>query len=170
MELFVGLGELVPLGTLLLAVVAAIVGLRQYGHGKRVERMRVLLELHQRFMDTEKYCQMRIRIDDEDRELLALIDQVANDPDHAQDEGLEDIAAFDEYLAFFDLLAHLWKTGLFDLEDIDGLFGYFIRNAAEKDEIRRYLAVEEFSYGPLRLLTRELAKVRGRKLMPGQSL
>ena len=65
---------------------------------------------------------------------------------------LETIAAFDEYLGFFELLAHLWKQDRFEVEDIDGLFGYYILDAYKKEAIKSYLEVDRFRLGVLEAL------------------
>jgi hypothetical protein len=135
------------------AVVGFAITLFEYLRSVRDERVRSLLELHKRFMETAEYREIRRIIEIGDPVHLSLIKHLADKPDNPglleeKNKGvIEDfISKFDGYLSFMELLAHLWDKLHFKYEDIDGLFGYWIRDMSKHKEIRSYIDCPEYEY------------------------
>jgi len=45
----------------------------------------------------------------------------------------------DDFLGYFELMSIYWKLGILKLELINDMFGYYIRNTYENEEIQAYL-------------------------------
>ena len=98
-----------------------------------------------------------------------MVQYVARHPNIRFDKKLDDtppslddelMAKFDDYLGFLELLAHLYRSPRFPIEDIDGIFGYHLRRLHTVPEISEYLRVAAFAFGTLGQLIDDLPDPR----------
>lgn len=169
-----GWDNVIDIVTIIILAVTAIIGLWTYLRSKRVDRMNVLLGLHRRFMETGRYSLVRMKIERSEKDLLDMVDYVADYPNVSfenivnQDPKLsfypnaQLMANFDEYLGFFELLAHLQKEVGFSIKDIKGIFGYYIIRLKNVPQIWKYLNVGQFHFRITRELVEKVSQLKER--------
>jgi hypothetical protein len=161
--------RLVDILQLVTVIIATVVGLATYRQAKRTERIKVLLDLHRRFVDSELFSEVRLLIEREDRDFLALLQFAASNASMSS-AGLPLVKgkqadvileSFDEYLAFFELLGYMWRRAGFKLEDIEGLFGYYLLRLRQ-EQIWSYIRVPKFGLHAVMDLINETAEAQNR--------
>lgn len=155
------MSELYEMAEMTAIIIASIIALLTYIRSQRIQRIQVLLNLHKRFIETERYSLIRMKIERSDCKLLKMVEYVAKHPNSTFDpESLgnqtilkfldpELMIKFDEYLGFFELLSHLRKMNYFEIEDIKGIFGYYILRFEKIPEVHLYLQQEVFEFQSL---------------------
>jgi len=122
-------------GTVLLGVVAvyaAIQGLTDYRNRTRTERLRLLTQFYEKFYENGTFRQIRQRIDFEKPEALSSLMTKARTPKpefSSAERKMFD--SFTDYLNFFEMLAYLGKQEQVLEDDIDAMFGYYLKRLVD---------------------------------------
>jgi len=131
-------------GTVLLGVVAiyaAIQGLTDYRNRTRTERLRLLTQFYEKFYENGTFRQIRQRIDFEKPVALSNLMKKAQSPkpEFSSDER-KMFDSFTDYLNFFEMLAYLGKQEQVLEDDIDAMFGYYLKRLVEVFEEQALLS------------------------------
>lgn len=147
---------------LILALIAAMVAYFEYLRHKRDSRIAMLLDLHERFIDTEKFSTIRNLIEAQDAQFLARVRYVATHPDTPYSDNtvvdaknnikmdVAQIGELDEYTDFMDMVAYLALKLNFNHADMLGIFGYWMRQLKEIAAVYDYIRVDKFEFYSLR--------------------
>jgi hypothetical protein len=121
-------------GTVLIglgAIYAAIQGIREYGSRTKTEHMRWLQVFYERFYGNKRLRVVRQHIDFNDdgfAKILSLIERDKN-PKASFDPKEKDLFDdFTDYLNFFEMLVYLKCQGRILEEELESMFGYYLRS------------------------------------------
>jgi hypothetical protein len=132
----------------LMAIYAAVQGVKEYRGRTRTERMRWLEEFYERFYENKRFRVIRQLIDFDDfagiRSLLER-DKVSEASFDQLERDLFD--DFTDYLNFFEMLVYLGNRGQILEEELESMFGYYLRSltlVAGAEELLEYLGRAKF--------------------------
>jgi hypothetical protein len=132
----------------LMAVYAAIQGINEYSNRTRTERMRWLEEFYERFYENKRFRVIRQLIDFDDfaaiRSLLERDKLAEASFDQLERDLFDD---FTDYLNFFEMLVYLKKKGQILEEELESMFGYYLRSlkvVAGAEDLLAYLQRAKF--------------------------
>ncbi|HEV2417146.1 MAG TPA: hypothetical protein VGX94_05040 [Terriglobia bacterium] len=98
-----------------------------YRQSVRLERSKWMKELYEKFYERSDLKQVRDLLDGGDQtKIEKLVD--------------EESANFTDYLNFFEFLAYLWKSKQIGLDEIKGIFEYYLRNLKQNESAAGYIA------------------------------
>jgi hypothetical protein len=151
-------------GTLLLgliAVWAAIQGVREYRTRVRTERMRLLTQFYEKFYENGVFRQIRRSIDfDQARPLRQLIEKDQKDNAKFSSAECKLFDSFTDYLNFFEMMAYMNHESQITEGEIEAMFGYYLARMLEvfgKEALLPYLTSAGFEHLPV-LLVKYLRK------------
>ena len=105
-----------------------------YWRNARTRRAEWLFSLYQKFFEGAHYKNVRFILDYQpEPEFSSLKEAVEEDRADQQVEQLVD------YLNFFEFTARLWHSRQLTLNEIDGLFNYYLGNLTKHDFVREFL-------------------------------
>ncbi|MGH9450466.1 MAG: hypothetical protein ACRD11_07970 [Terriglobia bacterium] len=130
---------LVELATPVAAVIAAWVAVCAYYRSLKLERAKWLKELYEKFYERGDLKSVRELLDGGDQ---AKIVKLVGD----------ECADFTDYLNFFEFVAYLWKSKQISLDEVMGLFDYYLRNLKQHKEVAKYVADHDKGFERLREL------------------
>jgi hypothetical protein len=132
----------------LMAVYAAIQGVKEYRNRTRTERMRWLEEFYERFYENKRFRVIRQLIDFDDfagiRSLLERDTLAGASFDQLERDLFDD---FTDYLNFFEMLVYLGNRGQIQREELESMFGYYLRSltlVSGAEELLDYLERAKF--------------------------
>lgn len=116
-------GSLAALGTVAAAIYAAFV----YRNNSRLERARWASTLYEKFYERKDLKKVRDALDCEQgtKQVEALVSMEESD--------------YTDYLNFFEFVAFLNHRGQLTREEVEDLFGYYLRCLTRHDTVRRYV-------------------------------
>jgi hypothetical protein len=126
-----------------MAIYAALEGLGEYRNRTRTQRMRWLEEFYERFYENTRFRYVRQLIDFGDFDVIRVLIQRDQVPDATFDQGERDLFDdFTDYLNFFEMLTYLRKKGQIQPDELEAMFGYYLRSikrALQAEELLTYL-------------------------------
>jgi hypothetical protein len=128
------------IGLMVVTGVAAVVGLIEYRRAGRRDRVRLVIELFDRFYARPDYRDVYLALDDSNPEMLkklALVIQGAG-------SDMEAEWKLTAYLNLFELIATLLKVGELDEKDPD-IFFYPLRCLAKRAGMLGYLRANSYT-------------------------
>ena len=133
----------------LTAAYAAIQGIKEYGNRTKTERMRWLEDFYERFYENTRFRVIRQLIDFDDfARILSLIERDKS-PEASFDQTERDLFDdFTDYLNFFEMLAYLRKKEQILKEEMESMFGYYLRSLKRvtgAHELLEYLQRAKFT-------------------------
>ena len=143
-------------GTLLLGLIAiwaAIQGVREYRTRVRTERMRLLTEFYEKFYENGVFRQIRRSIDfDRTEPLRRLIEK--DQKDRKAKFSMSESKLFDsftDFLNFFEMMAYMEHERQVAEDEIEAMFGYYLGRMLEvfgKRFLLSYLTSAGFEHLP----------------------
>lgn len=122
---------------------SALVGFLAFRNQLRLQKIKWLQELYADFYSSDRYKQVRQRIDFEDIDsLIFLLQKSDNDPKSLTQEERTEVDQLTDYLNFFEWIAFLEKKKQFSFEDLDDLFKYYLVRLLQVDKgqhLRKYI-------------------------------
>jgi hypothetical protein len=133
----------------LTAVYAAIQGINEYRNRTRAERMKWLEGFYERFFENTRFRVIRQMIDFDDfQEILKLIERDRS-PEASFDRPERNLFDdFTDYLNFFEMLVYLRSKGQILEEEVETMFGYYLRSLTRVtggEEVLAYLERAKFT-------------------------
>jgi hypothetical protein len=127
------------------AIYAAIAGVRVYKANSRLERAKWLTALYEKFYERPDLKAMRDRLDGESQDSKVIQDLVKGEEPELTD-----------YLNFFEYIAVLESEDIkqLSLQNVKDLFEYYLRNLASHRTVREY--IEQSGYERLQALLKRL--------------
>jgi hypothetical protein len=125
----------------LLSLIGIIFGVLTYYRNTRIEKAKWLNQLHEKFFEKDTYKQIRIYIDYKTEQFKKLKEQINLDSN--EDPILQE--TFVDYLNFFEFIATLEKLNQLEINEINLVFGYYIRQLGKFDFILKFIRENEFS-------------------------
>lgn len=144
--------EIVDLIIKLVAIVGAVIAVSTYYKNARIERAKWLNVLYEKFYEKDIYKEMRMRLDYNTTEYYQLIESIKADTDPKEQEKLVD------YLNFFEFIATLNKLNQLNINELNLVFGYYIKVIGNDADIVSFL--QKHGFKNLYDLTKQIQLLR----------
>lgn len=122
------------------AILAALGALFIYRRNSRLERVKWLSALYDKFFESDRY-----------KETRDILDTPANS-DRVNELVIKEEAKFTDYLNFFEFVAILTVNKQLREREVNDLFNYYLECLKRHDRVRGYISSEENGYERLRKL------------------
>ncbi|MGB7846548.1 MAG: hypothetical protein WBL63_13100 [Candidatus Acidiferrum sp.] len=132
----------------LMAVYAAVQGVKEYRNRTRTERMRWLEGFYERFYENTRFRVIRQLIDFDDFHAILLLIEREKLSEASFDQLERNLFDdFTDYLNFFEMLLYLRNKGQILEEELESMFGYYLRSlklVTGAEEVLEYLQRAKF--------------------------
>jgi hypothetical protein len=114
-----------------------------YHQSAKLERSRWMKELYEKFYEHDELKKTRDLLDGGDSDEISRF--VHDEP-----------PAFTDYLNFFEFLGYLYESGQIKLEEIRGMFDYYLKNLREHPAVLNYINAPAKGFEKLRALLKQV--------------
>jgi len=114
-----------------------------YHRSAKLERSKWMKELYEKFYERDELKKTRDLLDGGDSDEISRF--VRDEP-----------PAFTDYLNFFEFLGYLHESGQIELEEIRGMFDYYLKNLREHPAVLSYINNPAKGFEKLRALLKRV--------------
>ena len=120
-----------------------------YHKSAKLERAKWMKELYEKFYEHDELKKIRDKLD-------------GGNPKEISDLVVQECSCFTDYMNFFEFLAYLHESGQISLEEIRGMFDYYLRTLKENKHVADYIADPKKGFEKLQRLL-EMLDEKGRR-------
>jgi hypothetical protein len=143
------------LALVLAALIAARTAILELRSKRELERAKWLSDLYRDFFQRSQFKDIRSIIDyadlDDIRKLMRIDmeERSKNSKSSLSIEARKSLDRFTDFWNFFEMMGYLCKLEIITKEDVDAMFGYYLKRLKEVDTdftVRNYLARSDFEH------------------------